>query len=114
MPVSICNFIRNPRAGGKFVIMAPCGGDDGGIIVLSDFSRDFQHSGIVARWEESRKSTLAGEGLRVMGGGWWKFEDTDTLVFYGQSAAYGRFDPRWLRERLSPGMILTEKRIDVR
>lgn len=113
MPVTVCNYIRNPASGGKFVVFLPGDGSDAGVLALSDFTRDFQHYDIVRRWENVMKTTLAGQGLRVAGGGWWKYEG-DMLILYGQSAAYGRFDPAWLRERLTPGMILHETRIDVR
>ncbi len=113
MPAIVANYIRNPSAGGKFVVLMPLDGADG-VVALSDFSRDFQHRDIVTRWEEGRKSSLSALGLRVAGGGWWKYEASGLLVLYGQSGAYGRFDRAWLRENLRPGMVGRETRIDVR
>lgn len=110
---TVCNYIRNPGSGGKFVVLVSRDDTESGVAVFSDFSRDFQHRDIVDRWEAGRKATVAASGLRMAGGGWWKLED-DLLVVYGQSAAYGRFDPAWLRARLRPGMVMSETRVDVR
>lgn len=114
MGLTVVNFIRNPDVGGKFVVLLPRAGGDDGMLVLSDFHRDFQHVDIVARWEVTHHATLAAAGLRVAGGGWWKYEGGGLLVLYGQSAAYGRFDPAWLRPRVAPGMIGHEEKIYVR
>lgn len=113
MPVTVCNYIRQVGSGGKFVVLRPKGADDPGIVVFSDFSQDFQHRYIVERWERDNKTSLAGAGLVVAGGGWWIYKEP-MLVLYGQSAAYGRFDPAWLRERLSAGMVLNETLLDIR
>lgn len=113
MPLTIANFIRKPGAGGKFVVLRPRGDEDDGIVLFSDFTRDFQRRDIVDRWERGNGS-LARRGMTVAGGGWWKYEGMDFLIVYGQSAAYGRFDPAWLRPRLRPGMVGAETRIDVR
>ena len=111
--LTVCSYIKNPGSGGKFVVIVSREDPDSGVAVFSDFTRDFQHRDIVARWEAGRKATVAASGMRLAGGGWWKLEG-DLLVVYGQSAAYGRFDPAWLRERMRPGMVLNESRIDVR
>ena len=114
MPIAISNFIIKPDAGGKFVVMVSAAKDGPAVLAFSDFSRDFQHHDIVQRWLRGHNNaSFADLGMRVAGGGWWKLEG-DLLVVYGQSAAYGRFDPAWLRERLRPGMVLNESRIDVR
>lgn len=114
MPVTVRNYIRDAARGGKFVVLVRDDDPAAGGVVFSDFTRDFQHYDIVRRWETEAKTTVAQSDLRVAGGGWWKYEGTDTLVVYGQSAAYGRFEPSWLRERLLPGMLLREKSVDVR
>lgn len=114
MPVTVCNYIREPASGGKFVVLRPRTADDSGIVVFSDFTLDFQHRDIVSRWESRNKATLAASNMTVAGGGWWKYDDGGTLVLYGQSAAYGRFDPLWMRTHLRPGMVRHEKDIDVR
>lgn len=113
MPVTVCSYIRTAGQGGKFIVLQEQADPDSGILVFSDFTRDFQHYDILMRWQQGRGATAPAAGLRVAGGGWWKMEG-DMLVVYGQSAAYGRFDPDWVRERLQPGMLLTEARIDVR
>lgn len=112
MPVTVCNYIINKASGGKFVVLVPDGEGDG-VVALSDFSRDFQHRDIVRRWEKASGGALPEKGMRVAGGGWWKYEG-DLLILYGQSADYGRFDPVWVRERLKPGMVDCETKIDVR
>lgn len=113
MAVTVANYIVNSGVGGKFVVLRLRDDPDSGILLFSDFSRDFQHHDIVRRWEEANRSSVHASGYNVAGGGWWKFEG-DALVVYGQSAAYGRFDPVWVRERLRPGMVLYEARLDVR
>jgi hypothetical protein len=113
MGLTIHSYVKNPGANGKFVVLLQPGNDDG-ILVLSDFTRDFQHRDVVARWETEAGRGLAASGLRVAGGGWWRYETPDFLILYGQSAAYGRFDPKWLRERFRPGMVGAESRIDIR
>ena len=92
MPVTVCNYILHPGSGGKFVVLVPVDGSEDGIIAFSDFSRDFQHRDIVRRWEKAAGGTAAEQGMRVAGGGWWKFEG-DLLILYGQSADFGRFNP---------------------
>ena len=114
MPFAICNYAGDRKLGGKFVVLLSREDPDDGILVLSDFSRDFQHRDIVMRWESSTGRSVSVAGLKVAGGGWWKYEMPDQLIVYGQSAAYGRFDPSWLRERLVPGAVFGEERIDVR
>lgn len=114
MTATVTTFIRDAGAGGKFVVLAPTGSEEGGYVVFSDFTRDFQHHDIVRRFERTHRTPLASAGLRVAGGGWWRFENGDTLILYGQSAAYGRFDPAWLRANLAAGMVGNEKRLDVR
>lgn len=113
MPVTVLNYIRNPGMGGKFILLLDKTDPDSGLAVFSDFSRDFQHHDILMRWQETHRTTLAQSPFRIAGGGWWKAEG-GRLVVYGQSAAYGRFDPDWLRPRLLPGMVLHETEIDVR
>lgn len=128
MPVVVANFIRNPHAGGKFVILrsrmkgegkgeGEGGGDedeDDGVVLFSDFTRDSQHVDLVRRWETGNKTTLAAAGLKPCGGGWWKYETPSLLVLYGRSAAFGRFDAAWLRDCLTPGMVGAETRLEVR
>ncbi len=114
MPVTVCNYVKSAQSGGKFIALRDQADPDSGILVFSDFTRDFQHHDILMRWQKSRGvATPQAAGLAVAGGGWWKLEG-DMLVIYGQSAAYGRFEPAWIRERLKPGDFLTETRIDVR
>lgn len=113
MPVTVCNYVVNPAAGGKFVVLMPEERSAPAIVAFSDFGRDFQHRDIVTRWERGNRATLAGRGLRVAGGGWWKYEG-DRLLLYGQSGDYGRFDPAWLRGCFAPGMLFHEKTVDVR
>lgn len=113
MPVEVCNYSRSTLGGGKFVVLVPNADAAGGLVLFSDFSRDFQHRDIVRRWETAAGRTVSQAGLRVRGGGWWKME-SDCLVLYGRSAAYGRFDPAWLAAALRPGMFGTEARIEVR
>lgn len=113
MAITVANYIVDPGIGGKFVVLALRDDPAEGMVLFSDFSRDFQHHDIVRRWEEGHKASVHAAGYRVAGGGWWKLEG-DMLVLYGQSAAYGRFDPTWVRERLQPGMVLHEARLDVR
>ena len=111
--LTVCNHIKSAGTGGKFVILVSATDAGDGVLVLSDFTRDFQHRDIVARWERGAGASVAASGLRIAGGGWWKMEG-DTLVLYGQSAAYGRFDPDWLRQRLTPGTVLQERTVEVR
>lgn len=114
MPVTVCNFVKNAGQGGKFIVLLEEADSDAGIIVFSDFTLDFQHNDILARWRRGRGGeTPAALGFRLAGGGWWKMEG-DMLVVYGQSAAFGRFEPAWVRARLRPGMFLTEATVDVR
>lgn len=113
MPATVRNFARSAGAGGKFIVLRKKDNPDDGIVVFSDFTRDFQHYDILVRWRQTGGTTLESSGLRVDGGGWWKTEGS-VLVVYGQSAAYGRFDPSWLRPRLLPGMLFAETAVDVR
>ncbi len=112
MPLEIVSYVTNPGAGGKFVVLVPRGGDDGGALLFSDFTRDFQHADIVRRWEKARGVSASSSGRAISGGGWWRMEGT-RLILYGQSAAYGRFDPVWVRARLEAGTVMAESRIDV-
>ena len=114
MPAIVANYIRNPSAGGKFVVLMSRDGGDAGVVVLSDFSLDSQHLDIVRRWEEGGKITLPAAGLRVAGGGWWKYRADGILELYGQSGSFGRFNPAWLRSNLAPGMVGCEIGINVR
>lgn len=114
MPVVVANFIRVPHAGGKFVVLRPGEGEEDGIILFSDFTRDSQHFDIVRRWEAGAGTSIAAAGLRTAGGGWWKYETPSLLVLYGRSAAFGRFDAAWVRDNLRPGMTGTETRLEVR
>ncbi len=113
MPATVCSYVKTSGSGGKFIVLVNRDDPDSGVIVFSDFTLDFQHYDILARWRQTNNTTLDASNLSVAGGGWWKIEDA-MLILYGQSAAFGRFDPAWVRERLSPGMFLTETKIDVR
>lgn len=113
MPVTVVNYAKTAGSGGKFIVLVRKDAPEDGIMVFSDFTRDFQHHDILMRWQRASTVPPDAAGLRVDGGGWWKMEG-DMLVIYGQSAAYGRFDPDWVRARLVPGMFMTEARIDVR
>lgn len=113
MPVEVCNYSRGVAGGGKFVVLMPQADATDGVVLFSDFTRDFQHRDIVRRWETAAGRTVSQAGMRVRGGGWWKME-RDCLVLYGRSAAYGRFDPAWLAAALQPGMFRSEARIDIR
>lgn len=111
MPLEIVNYITAPDARGKFVTLVSREDSDDGIILFSDFTQDFQHADIVRRWRATAPAALAANH-KVTGGGWWRMENA-TLVLYGQSSAYGRFDPAWIRSRLKAGSVLTESRVDV-
>lgn len=113
MPVKVVNYARNQQGGGKFVVLVNRDDGDSGLALFSDFTRDFQHADIVRRWRQSENASPEQAGLRIAGGGWWKVED-GILILYGQSAAYGRFDPDWLRSRIVPGTVFHEAKIDVR
>lgn len=113
MPITVCNYVKNVAAGGKFVALAFRDAREGSIVVFSDFSRDSQHRHIVSRWEKGRGATLPASGMRVAGGGWWKLEE-GILILYGQSVDYGPFDREWLRERLRPGMVFHETDVEIR
>lgn len=113
MPITVCNFILDVRAGGKFVVLLPRSDELEGIVAFSDFTRDFQHRHIVERWEKAEGGSLSSRGLRVAGGGWWKLEG-DVLILYGQSADFGPFDRPWLRQRFAPGMLAGERAVDIR
>ncbi len=110
MAATVVNYVRNRGAGGKFVIILPRGEKSDGIVVFSDFSQDSQHASIVRRWNLTC-SPLS--GYIVAGGGWWKWQAPDTLVLYGGSAAYGCYNPRWLKTHLAPGDVFTESAIVV-
>lgn len=112
MPITVCNYIENPGAGGKFVVLFRSDADEDGAVAFSDFTRDSQHRHIVARWEKARASTLPAAGMRVAGGGWWKLEG-ECLVLFGQSVDYGPFDRKWLQDRLRPGMVMRETAIKI-
>lgn len=112
MSLEIVSYVTNPGSGGKFVVLVVQDDPESGIMLFSDFTRDFQHHDIVRRWEQARGASVESSGYRVSGGGWWRLED-GMLILYGQSAAYGRFDPNWVRPRVTAGTIMTENRIDV-
>lgn len=114
MPMAVASYVRQRDAGGKFVVLAPKGGGEGGVFVLSDFSRDGQHAHILARWREAAGGAVPPD-LRVAGGGWWKYvPDAERLVLYGQSAAYGPYDRDHLRRHLVPGSVMGEREIIIR
>lgn len=113
MPAIVCNYAKTYGSGGKFIVLLRQDDPESGVLVFSDFTLDFQHHDILMRWQRANRTTLPAAGLSMAGGGWWKLED-GMLILYGRSAAYGRFDPVWVRERLAPGMFLTETKIDVR
>lgn len=113
MPVDVVNYAKSQKAGGKFVVFQRRDDGDSGLMLFSDFNQDFQHADIVRRWRRATGTTPDDDRFRVAGGGWWKVEG-DMLVLYGQSAAYGRFDPEWVRGRLTAGAVFHEARIDVR
>lgn len=111
--MTVRNYAKTPGSGGKFIVLVRKDAPEDGELVFSDFTLDFQHHDILMRWQRTNGATAEAAGLRVAGGGWWKLED-GMLILYGQSAAYGRFDPSWIRGRLAPGMFMTETEIDVR
>ncbi len=110
MPVTVHNFVRSTASGGKFVVLKNTRDGESGAFLISDFSVDSQHMDIVRRFERGTGLSLRDHGLAVRGGGWWKLDD-GRLVLYGRSAAYGRFDPDWLRDRLEPGTVTGERTI---
>lgn len=113
MAFVIRNFSRNIRAGGKFVAFRNGGDPAAGLLALSDFSLDSQHRDIVRRLENALGSPLAASGWVVDGGGWWRMRDDRTLFLYGTSAAYGRYDSEWLRDRIEPGSVMGEHEVVV-
>lgn len=113
MAFEVVNYARVQNAGGKFVVLQSRDDAGSGLLLVSDFTRDFQHADIVRRWRTAAGRSPEEAGHRIAGGGWWKVEG-DQLIFYGQSAAYGRFEPEWLRERVKAGTVFGETRIDVR
>lgn len=113
MALTVANYIASAGAGGKFVVLVDAKDAEDGVLALSDFTKDFQHADIVRRWERANKTSVAEAGYRVDGGGWWKIEG-GLLILYGQSAAYGRFRPDWLRPKIQAGMVANETAVDVR
>ncbi|MCC8180909.1 MAG: hypothetical protein LIP23_08385 [Planctomycetes bacterium] len=105
----IANFVRNRDAGGKFVVLTPADSDGQAYFLISDFSLDSQHAHIVRRWRASFAASVP-PLVRISGGGWWRYHSSPParLELYGSSAAYGRFDPRYVEKHLSPGSILGE------
>lgn len=114
MTIRIINFARDKSAGGKFVVLAQKEDPEKGILLVSDFSLDSQHAGIVRRWEKTGRRDASDAGFRPVGGGWWKFTGPSSLELSGFSAAYGRFDPVWLREHLRPGEMFGESELAIR
>lgn len=114
MALQIVDFTRNKSAGGKFVVLAQKNDPEKRILLVSDFSLDSQHADIVRRWERTRNLGIGDAGLRLAGGGWWKFTGSSSLELSGRSAAYGRFDPEWLRENLRPGEVFGESELAIR
>lgn len=103
MSITIFDFSRQTAAKGKFVVLRTVKEAGDGIVLFSDFSQDSQHVDILRRWERTHSTSLAAAGMVTAGGGWWKKVGATTLVLYGSSAAFGRFDRAWLRQRLTPG-----------
>lgn len=112
MPMTVVNYVKTPQAKGKFILLRKPDDEQRGILVFSDFTLDSQHYDILSRWQRTNNTTLADSGLSVRGGGWWRVEDSK-LILYGQSAAFGRFDSVWVRDRMRPGMFMTETGVDV-
>lgn len=110
MPVEVRNYVRQIAAGGKFVVLEATDGGRNDLFLISDFSRDGQHMDIVRRWERAEGKTVSEARLQVQGGGWWK-QTGDTLMLYGRSAAYGRYDTGWVERHILPGMVGTETNI---
>jgi hypothetical protein len=105
MSITVFDFSRQAAAKGKFVVLRKTKGAGDGIVLFSDFSQDSQHVDILRRWERTHSTSLAAAGMVTAGGGWWKRIGTTTIVLYGSSAAFGRFDRAWLRERLTPADV---------
>ncbi|MCC8164979.1 MAG: hypothetical protein LIQ31_02220 [Planctomycetes bacterium] len=108
MPLPVHNFTRSTASGGKFVVLLNTRDAESGAFLISDFSVDSQHPDPVRRCDRGTGLPLRDHGLAVRGGGWWKL-DGGRLVLYGRSAAYGRFDPDWLRQRLETGSVFGEE-----
>lgn len=112
MPVTVVNFVRRVDAGGKFVLLRSRTDPDAGVLAFSDFTRDSQHRDIVDRWRSVLDAGGAGTDFRPSGGGWWKFDSNEgTLLLYGQSAAYGRYQREWLEDHLPRGPVMGETRL---
>lgn len=111
MSVTIVNYSRLRGDLGKFVLLVRRSVDNQGILLISDLLLDPQHRDIIARWERTEGQSPNAGGYTVRGGGWWKYSGTGALRFFGRSAAYGRYDAEWLRNRLEAGRIFTEDRI---
>ena len=112
MAVTVVNYVVRPDLGGKFVVLVPRSGDGDTVILFSDFSRDSQHAHIVRRWLAALKTDLTHLGMRVEGGGWWRYQpDSGLLRLYGDSAAYGKYDSRRLNGSLEPGSVFSEQHI---
>ncbi len=112
MTADIVNYAASREAGGKFVVLVAQDAPENGILLFSDFTKDFQHVDILRRWERTEKKSASAAGHRTAGGGWWRFEG-ETLVLYGRSAAFGRFDAEWVRSRLRAGTVMGERSVDV-
>lgn len=111
MAVEIINYTKNRNAGGKFVVLVEGGDAESGLVLFSDFSRDSQHAHIVRRWERDAGKTMAAAGYRTAGGGWWKLLGGGALKLFGGSAAYGAFNPGWLRKNLPVGSAFGENTV---
>lgn len=111
MGLTIANYVHNPAAGGKFVVLTARDGRGDDILALSDFTLDSQHRDIVSRWSAMADDTAA--GYRPAGGGWWRY-DSPLLEFYGQSAAYGKYDIERLRRQVRPGSVFAESELSFR
>ncbi len=103
--MTVLDFSRQTAAKGKFVVLRYPNRDRDGIVLFSDFSQDSQHVDILRRWEITHSTSLAAAGLTIAGGGWWIKAGAGTLVLYGSSAAFGRFNRDLLRHELTPDAI---------
>ena len=108
MSAIVVNYAHDREAGGKFVVLAPLGSGDG-LVLFSNFFLHSQHAYIVSYWEMKTRTSVREAGLRIDGGGWWKYIAGNRLKLYGSSAAFGEFDPDWLRENLRPGTVFAEQ-----
>lgn len=103
------------RRGGKFVLIefAVSGAEpEQQYLVFSPKGQSFFHANIVERFCKNRGSLngrynrhrdhygILSPGWSIPGGGMWSVEGGRLLRLFGESKAYGRFDPEGLVEKL--------------